>query len=283
MSRPTLEITTMIGCPLMCNYCPQESLRNAYGEAVKYMSLDTFKTAIDRMEWDCRIDFSGMSEAWVNPDCTDMLEYALEQGRTVAIYTTLYNWDRATVDRVADLLVEYKDQIEVFSIHFPDEFGNMKGWKYSEDWEYAFRVMSQVVPYAGIKMEAMTMSNQGNVHKDLAHLGVKLWNWIGHDRAGTLPKEQVKEQPITFITQHTQSVVCGKTELYNQNVLLPNGDLVICCMDYDNKHVIGNILEQTYEEIQSGPEMTKIRRENARPCFSSESLCKTCTDARIVA
>ena len=48
MQRPTLEITTMIGCPLMCNYCPQDNLRDAYGkDGDKYMSLDTFKKSLE--------------------------------------------------------------------------------------------------------------------------------------------------------------------------------------------------------------------------------------------
>ena len=40
MQRPTLEITTMIGCPLMCTFCPQDNLRDAYGkDDAKYMVL----------------------------------------------------------------------------------------------------------------------------------------------------------------------------------------------------------------------------------------------------
>ena len=282
MSRATLEITTMIGCPLMCNYCPQDSLRDAYGDDVKYMSLETFKTAVDKLPWDCRVDFSGMAEPWVNPDCSDMLEYALSSGRNVSIYTTLYNWDRATVGRVADLMSEYSAQFEVFSIHFPDAKGNMRGWKYSEDWDYALYVTNNVATMCNIKFEGMTMSDQGQVHPDLAHHGVHLYNWSGHDRAGSLNKEQVKEQPIVFITEHTKPITCGKTELYNQHVLLPNGDVVLCCMDYDNKHILGNLITQTYEDLFTGAEMQRILTENAKPCFSSASLCKSCTDARVI-
>ena len=282
MSRPTLEVTTMIGCPLMCNFCPQDNLRDTYGkEAPKYMSLATFRTAIDKLPWDTRIDFSGMAEAWVNPECSDMLAYALERGHDVAIYTTLYNWDSATVDRVADLLSQYTSQIEVFSIHFPDEYGNMKGWKYSTEWEYAFRAMSGIVQHLGIKLEAMTMSDHGRIHQDLQHLGIQLYNWFGHDRAGSLNKEQVKEQPINFVTRHEQPVSCSKTVNYDQHVLLPNGDVVLCCMDYDLKHVIGNLVTDSYQDLFTGQQMVNLIRENQRPCYSSNSLCKSCTDAKV--
>ncbi len=138
---PTLEITTMIGCPLMCNFCPQENLRVKYGEDTKYMSLDTFKTALSKIPSDTRIDFSGMAEAWVNPEATNMLRYAFEQNFRVSIYTTLYNWTVDTAQEVAELLETYPKKIDTFSIHFPDEYGNMKGWKYTKEWEDVYHIM----------------------------------------------------------------------------------------------------------------------------------------------
>ena len=125
----------------------------------------------------------------------------------------------------------------------------------------------------------MTMSDHGKIHKDLDHLGIQLYNWFGHDRAGSLNKEQVKEQPIKFITEHTEPVRCSKTINYDQHVLLPNGDVVLCCMDYDNKHIIGNLVTQSYEELFTGPGMMTLIKENIKPCYSSNSLCKSCTDA----
>jgi len=280
MRKPTLEITTMIGCPLMCNYCPQDNLRDAYGtNDVKYMSLDTFIVSLSKIPANTRIDFSGMAEAWVNPACTDMLEHALKQGHNVAIYTTLYNWNLDTAHRVENLLSRYRTQVEVFSIHFPDEYGNMKGWKYSEEWVQVFQLVTSAVQTAGIKLEAMTMSDHGKIHKDLQYLGIQLYNWFGHDRAGSLHKEQVKEQPINFIDRHERPVRCSKTINYDQHVLLPNGDVVLCCMDYNTKHILGNLLANNYEDLFTGTVMTALLRENTRTCYSSASLCKSCTDA----
>jgi hypothetical protein len=280
MQRPTLEITTMIGCPLMCNFCPQDNLRDSYSkEDPKYMSLETFKIALSKIPANTRIDFSGMSEAWVNPECTNMLEYALANGFNVAIYTTLYNWDIDTAQKVEKLLYLYRSQIEVLSIHFPDEYGNMKGWKYSDEWVAVFHAITAAVQQAGIKLEAMTMSDHGKIHKDLQFLGVQLYNWFGHDRAGSLNKDQVKEQPINFVKEHSVPVRCSKTINYDQHVLLPNGDIVLCCMDYDTKHILGNLVTDSYQDLFTGSGMMSLLKENIKPCFSSKSLCKSCTDA----
>ena len=264
----------------MCNYCPQDNLRDGYGKVDdKYMSLDTFKRALDGIDVSVRIDFSGMAEAWVNPEASKMLEYALQRGHRVAIYTTLYNWSREDVDAVAELMTSYTDQFEVFSIHYPDNLGNMKGWKYSEDWEYALRVMQSVCQLTGIKTEGMTMSGEGEVHPALAHLGIRLWNWRGHDRAGSLDLGQVKEQAVQIAPKHSIPIRCGKTPRYDQNVVLPNGDVVLCCMDYDRKHILGNLCNNTMEEIRRQEPFKNLLMENARGEFSTNSLCRTCTDA----
>lgn len=283
MSNSSLEITTMIGCPLMCTYCPQDSLRDAYGDDVKYMSLTDFKTILDKVPTSVRLDFSGQAEPWVNPACTDMVQYALEQGFRLAIFTTLYDWGETTVHRMGELLLTHASQIDIFKIHFPDEVGNMRGWKPSAEWEYAYIGMHAIVQAAGIHYEAMTMSDEG-VHSAIRHLpGVGVshgWGIVAMDRAGTLDREKVKNQPLQLTPRHDYPVKCGRTNEYDQRVLLPNGEILLCCMDYAKMHVIGNLFkENSYQELDSTPEMKRILKINALPEFSKETLCKSCTYA----
>ena len=282
MSNPTLEITTMIGCPLMCTYCPQDELRTAYGDDIKYMTLADFKTIVDKLPKNVELHFSGQAEPWVNPECTDMFEYAMQQGFVAAIFTTLYNWDETTVHRMGELLLQYASQVRIVKIHFPDDAGNMKGWKLTDDWEYAYTGIRSIVQAAGIHYEAMTMSD-GGVHPAIRHLpGVTVshsWSIAAHDRAGTLDKDKVKEQPIAFIPKHTGPVRCIKTAKYDQGVLLPNGEVLLCCMDYEKKHIMGNLLKNPYESLAAGPAMQQLLAYNAFPHYTDATLCKSCTDA----
>jgi len=114
---PRLQITTMIGCHLMCTFCPQDNLKESYGahndrkdRGKKYLSIENFRRVIDKLPKHVRIDFSGMSEPWANPDCTQMLRYALEQNRHVAIYTTLYGMTEKDADGVVTLLRRLRPQ-----------------------------------------------------------------------------------------------------------------------------------------------------------------------------
>jgi radical SAM protein with 4Fe4S-binding SPASM domain len=282
-----LEITTMIGCPLLCTYCPQDALKDAYGkEDVKYLSLEDFKTVVDKLDPTVlRLDFSGQAEPWVNPACTDMLEYALTQGFHVSIFTTLYNWKEDDVHRVGQLLLDHAEQVDIVKIHFPDAAGNMRGWRPSEEWNYAFAGIQTIVQAAGIHYEAMTMSDHG-VHpaiRNLPGVGVSHgWGIVAHDRAGTLDHEQVKEQPMALQPKHKRPVVCGKNPRFNQGVLLPNGEVLLCCMDYEKKHVVGNLLTQTYDEVWRSDAVKRIYQLNALDTWTDQTLCKSCTDAKVL-
>jgi radical SAM protein with 4Fe4S-binding SPASM domain len=158
----------------------------------------------------------------------------------------------------------------------------MKGWKHSEEWEYAYIGMRTILQTAGVHYEAMTMSDDG-VHPSIRHLPGAApshrWDIAAHDRAGLLNKEQVKGQVIKITPRHEGPVVCSKTTLYNQGVLLPNGEVLLCCMDYDKKHVMGNLLTDSYDEILNGPAMQKLLELNRLEHFTNETLCKSCVDA----
>ncbi len=93
---PTLEITTNIGCLLQCSVCPQKTLINSYKSNIKKLSFDNFKIIIDKVPKYVRIDFSGMSEPWLNEECNKMLEYTLQSNFLVAIYTT-FGWINRTI------------------------------------------------------------------------------------------------------------------------------------------------------------------------------------------
>ena len=50
--------------------------------------------------------------------------------------------------------------------------------------------------------------------------------------------------------QHTDGPrTCGCVENLYHNVLMPNGDVSLCCMDYGLDNIIGNLDNQSYEEV----------------------------------
>lgn len=278
---PTMEFTLMVGCPLKCGFCPQDRLRATYGKDTKYLSLDAFQTILARIPDHVRIDFSGMAEPWANPDATAMLRHALERGYTVAIYTTLYGMTPDDRDAVIALLRHHAAQVEVLCLHLPDRNGNMRGWRYSAEYDANLRAFLALAEARALpQVEIMTMDGTGRPHRDLDHLDIKLGAWMGHTRAGNVAASDVNGQRIATTPRHETAVTCAFTPFYDQNVCLPNGDVVLCCMDYGLKHRIGNLLHQDYYDIFGTDTMAALRRENMTPRFASASLCKSCDRAQ---
>jgi hypothetical protein len=269
---PVMELTTMIGCPLKCTFCPQDNLRKEYGNSKKYLQPGDLVAVLSKLPKDTRIDFSGMSEPWANPHCTEMLETVLYMGFNIAIYSTLYGM--TDPERVRKVLEDHPSQVDVIMLHLPDANGNMKGWKNSEEWLNAAAVMSHTNVPCGVG--AMTMDSSGLVHPELQSLIGKLPGWKGHTRADSLNTEQVAGQVLSLTPINSFPLTCRSTPFYDRNVLLPNGDVVLCCMDYNLKHIIGNLLTQTYEEIFKGKPLLDLIEINEDPKFSKCSICKSC-------
>ncbi|MGD0720920.1 MAG: SPASM domain-containing protein [Roseiarcus sp.] len=277
---PCLEITTMVGCPLKCTFCPQDQLKGGYGKNEKYLSLDNFRFILAKVPKYVRIDFSGMAEPWSNPAATAMLRHALESGYAVSVYTTLYGMAADDAREVLALLAEHAGQVEVLCLHLPDNNGNMRGFRHSYEYEAVLAAFLAFGSGGAIgRFETMTMDRTGMVHEKLRRTIGALAPWVGHTRADSLDVDQVGGQAVEATPRHRAPVTCGFTPFYDHNVLLPNGDVVLCCMDYSLKHKVGNLIEDEYFSIFGSPGMARLHSENARPGYSEKSICKSCSRA----
>ena len=266
-----LEITTMAGCPLMCTYCPQDKLKKSYS-GDKYLSLENFRRILEKVPPHVRIDFSGMSEPWANPACSEMLELTLMRGYRVTIYTTLYGMEDP--ERVAALIVEHAPQIQTICLHLPDLNDNMLGWRPKEYW---FKAFETIVNTRFPRLEAMTMDAEGRLHPELERFKLRLPAWQAISRAGSLSTEK----PVQMTPAHKSKVMCASTPFYDHNVLLPNGDVVLCCMDYGLKHRIGNLLQQEYRTMFQSEELVRIKKINMTAGFDRCSICKSCNNVAV--
>lgn len=119
--KPSMEITTRIGCSINCKYCPQDMLLKGYYKEnpnrESIMSVETFKICVDKMPKDSRIVFSGMAEPLLNPHCVEMMRIAAKSGRKLVLYTTLVGADDALLREIADIPFEH------VTLHVADKFG----------------------------------------------------------------------------------------------------------------------------------------------------------------
>lgn len=250
MSR--LEITTHIGCPIDCTDCPQKLLRSKYKGPLD-LDFDDYTKVIDKVPAGTRIDFSGMCEPFVNPRCADMILYAHSKGFPLALYTTLQGSTLEDWERLKDV------HFEVTTIHIPDAEGRGR-----------FRITDDYIELLK-HWNCDNYSCHGTVHEAVRPY-LKQRNLITfmHDRAGN-----VKSRPHRDIDTHKDIYCITSGKGMDHNVLLPNGDTLMCCMDYGMTGVFGNLFEQSYDDVVYSQAACKMRRT----LEEGDSICRHCANA----
>lgn len=283
---PTLEITTTLGCPVNCTVCPQTLLKSVYSSPIKCLSFDSFSQILSKIPKHVRIDFSGMSEPWSNSDCTQMLKHTLESGYDVAIYTTLVGMTKQDVDYLYEAILTHKTKIAKLCIHLPDANKNMRGWSFNENYQYALKLFletQQQTIRETIDFDVITMDKNNELHPSLESyktLPLPFDTWYGHTRAESLSLNDTNKPFVAEAIKHVNPVTCRSTPFYDHNVVLPNGDVVLCCMDYGLTTIIGNLLTQSYEELYLSDTMINLMKENRKGGWSKCSICKSCINAQ---
>lgn len=275
---PTTEFTTNIGCSLKCSLCPQSSLLTNYKSPIKILSFENFKFLLNKIPNYVRIDFSGMSEPWLNKECNQMFLHTLNSGYKTAVYTTLVGLTKQTTDDFFEIINDYYNLITRFCIHLPDKNNNMTGWKFSENYEYSLTKMLSLedIVKKQINFQLMTMDSKSQVHNSLLKIVYLDNHWKGHTRAGSLNISEENKSYIDLSPKHNTPVMCKSTPFYDHNTILPNGDVLLCCMDYGMKHVLGNLFVQNYDDLYLSPELVKVMKENKKEGFSENVICKSC-------
>jgi len=249
---PTMEFTTSIpenGCVVDCVFCPQRTLQKVY-DGERTMSLDNFKKAVDKIPQEVRITFAGFTEPWLNKYCTDMVLYAHEQGHPVSVFTTGIGMDVDDIERIKHIPFAGGPN-GGFVLHLPDQERKAKHpitKRYVEVIEHFGKVYPQIHNFTTMAM--------GTVHERVKHVFhdapvYGMWSRAGNLLGESIMKPELlnRKDEYRSIYHGEQEMTCGCMEKMYHNVMLPNGDVSLCCMDYGLEHILGNLYEQSYEDV----------------------------------
>ncbi len=240
MKKTNLEVTTYIGCKVLCKYCPQGALIKAYKSKKKSMTLNDFKKLLKNVDSNkTRLVFAGYSEIFLNKYATDILIYAYKKGFEIDVYTTTVGLTKNKVLKLA------KNGVKLRFIAF-----------------HVFN--SKVTPLNKIDFYKKVNFFINNIPVKAYKL-IKVTNVFS--RAGTLFK----------VNKSKEKIFCLRNFIY-QNIVLPNGDVVLCCHDYLLRHKLGNLFLQHY----SGKEIAIKRKEILKLMKdeNSEIACRYCDNGK---
>ena len=280
--QAAMEITTRIGCPVMCSFCPQVTLIGRFKEEnpkdQKILTLEHFKTIIDKIPSWVDIHFSGMSEPFAVPKCGEMLKYARDKGHEICVYTTLVGAKKEDIDILWDVNWTSANRL---CVHLPDDQEHFKAKvtdKYIEVLKYLMAKPNMQERLHERSVVLMTMSGKGLTDPKLIGIvpqGLGAFQPV--TRAGNLSNENEIFEGQK-VPKKTGAIYCNAAPDINHNVLLPNGDVVLCCMDYGMERKIGNLFKQSYESLFVSDEYNEILRLQNEE--DNELMCRYCDCAR---
>ena len=267
---PIMAITPIIGCRVQCSFCPQSLLMNRYQEENNLekitfgnpvmMSFSTYKTCIDKLPSNVDIHFSGYSEPWLHPECTRMLLYAFEKGHRISVFSTLVGMT------IKDVELFKHVPFQIFNIHLPD---SQLYAKIAINKNY-LQVLTKLISSDIQNLFCMTMGDLPPKIKQI--VGVKNPRLEMHDRAGnneTGGKTPKKYGPILCRRAFKNGV-----NTLDDNYLMPNGDVCLCCQDYGMDHVLGNLVSLDYSSLFQSKEFQNVRDKLSQ--YDSDIMCRTC-------
>ena len=253
-----LEISTTVGCRHLCDYCPQGVIAASY-KGERMMTWETYVQCLSSIPAGVSICFSGFAEPWQNPRCSSMIMYAALAGHTVSVFTTTSGMTEEDVNDMAAVVFKH------FCVHLPDESGRIK---IVVDEHYL-----SILEMCRDKVRGCTFMCIGKVDprvSRIANVGdgsLGLWS-----RAGNLKSPSVEHK--------TGPLACSSHPELKHNLLLPNGDVVLCCMDYGMKHVLGNLMDQNYNDLFETDSYKSVMR--ALGSDDQFAICRKCEVARAV-
>jgi hypothetical protein len=208
-----LEIAVAVGCPNSClKYCPQEVLNKAYKSSKRMMSFEDFKKILVSVPKTVYLDFAGLTEPFVNPDFVRMAQYARDKGFQFGVKTTLVNASVESIRAVAET-----KPCCVF-IHIPDgtNFVAPDDDLYRKALVAGFKYFRNAV--TSVMNDLFATNNRETTARGIAKT-----------RSGA---------GWCYRREHPQMVV------------FPDGTTVICCIDMGLKHVVGNLLTESYSVLR---------------------------------
>ena len=253
--RIAAEFVTRVGCALKCHFCPQDKITAVYTDQKRVLTVEDFELMTDKLPPHVEVHFSGFTEPLLNPKCGEMALRAYGKGFKLHLYTTLMG---LTKDQG---ILFSACEFEHVRIHVPD----IKFFVVPEDKWIANHEIWKLLKKPSTYMTMGALSDNVRSYVMSNNLSVEYPQMLsrGGNLGWTAPDRPILG-PLTC-----------QAERWHMNVVLPNGDVVLCSMDYSMQMPVGNLLRDSYDQIY---ERCETYREDGHP--PADSPCRSCEWSR---
>ena len=266
-------------CNLSCSMCPRE-LNRPFG----YMDVSLFQKIIDEsILYGKRliITINKDGEPLLHPELPKMVKYAKDKkaAHKFNFYTNgILLSETKSLELINSGLDTIHISIDAFSKGTYKKIKNIQKLEVVEEnvkrlvelkkklHSKAPLVIVKIIHTADTQNEIKSFVNKWKGIANFIEIG-KYHTWDGtfngSDLQGqTRSIQKIKRYPCTF--------------LWYNPVILWDGRVTTCCVDYQGKGIIGDIKENTLAEIWQGDALQKIRRAHLEGLYNTIPLCSKC-------
>lgn len=261
------RIETINTCNLKCVMCTYPMVTRKK----EIMSMDLYKKIINESAelGVKRVSLQNYGEPLLDPHIFDRIKYAKSKGLKTSFYTNATFLRGDVVDKVFDSGLD----IIKFSLDAGDKETYEK-IRLGGDWK---QVKKNVISFYNRREELGLKTPQILIrmvkqesNKDKIGEYKKFWKKYS-DIVDVSPVDNRTGDEIDTSRKTAYPCFIGKNL-----VILSNGDVVICCIDYDGKLVVGNVKKQTLKEIINSERFKKVVDAHMKFKGDELGICKNC-------
>jgi MoaA/NifB/PqqE/SkfB family radical SAM enzyme len=269
----TVSMEPASKCNLQCRMCSHPTS----GRKPEVMSMDQFKTILDKLKGTkIRQLFLNMGEPFMDKGIFRKIAYAKRHGFLIYIST---NGLLLTEESMNNILKTGVDGIK-FSIegYTPEVFDRIRvGGSFDRLFRNVVR-MKELRDRGSSRMPIRISTILVKENEDIVEF-VKYWGPYCDEIEYTTITNHIglrDNKDISLSPQWKHRKSCPQIKPYTEINVLCNGDVVICCVDFHARCVLGNLVEQEFEDIWFSDKMTEIRRKAYSGNTEDLDPCRDC-------
>ena len=282
-----IELTNL--CNFSCRFCPTgtRSMQRIKG----YMPEEVIDAIVENVQRFAipGVRFIRWGEPTIHPDFIDYVRKVKETGTLVHVNTNGSKLDEDSIKALIDMRL---DSIK-FSFQGADEgtYSEMrKGGDYNKLLG-TIRKFSELrgeleYPYIQISttLTGETVEQIEDFKKDVEglcdyyNIGYTLLTHLNIEKMDIdeVEKEQIRQLQEKEKSNHKYIEVCS--EAFDKLSVNWNGDVTLCCADYDNFMIVGNILDNNLRQLFNSKAADNYRKIIASKQYGRIKCCSICYD-----
>ncbi|MBU0734360.1 MAG: SPASM domain-containing protein [Proteobacteria bacterium] len=267
-------------CNAKCAICPYDDLKRKNKMGIMEKSLfskiiDDFSCLAKMHKFRGSVIFCNMGELFFTKEVINRIKYVLKSELEFSIQTNASLMSNEMVDRLVESGFTGPITISCHGIS-SDVYKRLMGLDICvtlNNIDYLIsrypknRIQIQAIPYKWPKGEAR------RVRKYWHQKRIEVRMPLPNNRGGLLP---------SITTSYKRSLVrCNAGRPFGEMVVCFNGDVIFCCNDMAQQEIVGNLIENSIEEVWNGDVfLDKIKQIYCGKPSNDDFICKMCDFGR---